>query len=275
MGIFNKLFPSDKQKIENHRLEKAIEEMNSKPNDNNLQILHREYLKSHLFIPAMSKQDSTPQLRTLSLTLDIQSAVFTTQKSSGELTWLSFTSLRAFQEWNQNGHDFILFTGQEICVAALKNNISCLFVSSGKSTGQILRPGIQALAEGSVFESLGEMNIYATRLSFEAAIRVGIPPDLSDKSVLVRLKLLLSKNALIEEVYLVQLQVEEGVPHLALGIKFAPISEQKMKIIIDGLSSDIQPLVGKGEFWDIIPLETNNDLSDKILKTKNKIYSSI
>lgn len=275
MGIFNKLFPSDKQKIENPRLEKAIEEMNSKPNDNNLQVLHREYLKSHLFIPAMSKQDSTPQLRTLSLTSDLQSAVFTTQKSSGELAWLSFTSLQAFQEWNQNGHDFILFTGQEICVAALQNNISSLFVSSGKNTGEIHRPGIQALAEGSVFESLGEKNIYATRLPFGGTTRVEIPPDFSDPSVFERLKLLLSKNALIEEAYLVQLQVEEGAPHLALGIKLASISEQKMKIIIDGITSDVQPLVGKGEFWDIIPLETNSDLSDKILKTKNKIYSSI
>jgi SseB protein C-terminal domain len=223
----------------------------------------------------MPKQGSSPQFKALSVTLDMTSKVFTSEKSSGELTWLSFTTLRALQDWSPEGRDYTLMTGQEICLAALRNNISSLFISSGKDSGELHRNAIEALAEGSVFESLGENSIFSTRLPEKGSIETGVPSDLLEEPVLSRLKSILATLVSVEEAYLAQLKVGDGKPHVTLGIKFGPVSEQKMKAIFDKTLSEIQPLIGKGEFWDIFPLETGSELSEKIIKAKNKIYSSI
>jgi hypothetical protein len=249
-------FFSKGKNVENSDLEKVMREMSLRPDMKVRRVLYAELLKSILILPTPSPLEATPHEKPLK---GIQ--LVTLPGGGNELVWIAFTNKAALHQWRDHFEDaYVAIEGAQLFALAVQNRVESLLINpAGPIGGKITGMELQMLSEGT-FPQAGNGLTYSVRAKEQSPVRMGTPVEPLKTEFIRYLQDELGKNEKVLAGYVVAMVIGKGAAHLVLGIEFASeLSQEAAKPMMDAIAGGIHPLLGKGEYLDMVPIDANHE----------------
>jgi hypothetical protein len=289
MGVFDKLFrrkrsssrsaaDSPNARPENLAFLQAMEAVARSDSPENRRELYRTMLQAWFLVPTNQMPASGAPGKHV-LESDTRVSIPIHHDANGKNIVPAFTDEQALAHWSGASPWFALqgliffqsVTGteaDEIAVNPFRPGEEII-----RPHGRITRTEFQVLAEGLIPEPHSQGKTIKVTTVKTQRVLVGMPAEMPRKEVFDALHSATESQPAIRALYFCQIKFAEGAPHRAVAIDFLPgTSPEDADAGVHALGSAIQPLLPRGELFDLFPSGTT--LADAIMKQGKKIYSA-
>jgi hypothetical protein len=191
-----------------------------------------------------------------------------------ELIWIAFTTKAALHQWRDHFEDaYVAIEGAQLFSLAVQNRVESILINpAGPVGGKITGMELQMLAEGT-FPQEGDGKTHTVRAKENSAVRMGTPAEPLKVELIQYLRNKLGKDDEVLAGYVAAMAIGSGTAHLVLGIEFtSEPPPETAKPIMDAIGSGIQPFLGQGEYFDMIPFDAKHEWNEGLKKFGVVVY---
>lgn len=243
--------------VTNPELVSAMENIARQDSPENRRALYAAFLKSELLVPiAKSLAGGMPTgLQTVIGTTDVEFIV--AQNAHGQSALFAFTDEDAIKQWKPECI-YISSQAQDLFSMALEMNVASIIMNVAGPTvrGELNRWEFQALVSGKIPDSLTQVGTQIITPPPDAEVHFRKLTTKPSGKLLTGIRDALANRSEITAGYLMETQIDQGVPHLVIGVQFGKLlSEEEIRNAMDELGDKISAVLSEGEYIDFIVVD--------------------
>ncbi|MBI5652447.1 MAG: enhanced serine sensitivity protein SseB C-terminal domain-containing protein [Chloroflexi bacterium] len=240
----------------NPNLVRAMQAIAANDAPENRHALYENFLASELIVPvAKPIGDGKPGLQIVDGATPVDFIV--THNQENQVVLFAFTDADSINAWKPSGSHYIAIKATDLFQMAIEMNAASIVVNlAGPAVGgELMRWEFQALAAGVMPKEVNEAGTAQVTIPPGTRVAFGAPEQKPSDALIAALKTACAAQSDIAASYLFEMQVNQGDPHLVVGVKFMrDLADDAIGNLINTLGDQIAPALEPDHFVDFVVL---------------------